>query len=524
MDRDGKPALRVVVLGGGTAGWMAASLMAKRWADRAVDIAVLESPDIGIIGVGEGSTPQLKVFFDVLGVTEAEWMPRCNATYKTAIQSRGWSTRPGFESYYHPFKTDLDDRCAPPYFYNTVMRRRDADVHAHPDAFFIDTALARRRLAPLPAPHFPFRAFYGYHFDATLIGAFLRDWAVQRGVRHVQGTVARVEQAEGGDIRALHTGDGRTVEADFFVDSTGFRSLLLQQTLGVRFLPFAENLFNDAAVAMPTPHDEPTIAPQTTATALGCGWAWRIPLTNRVGNGYVYSTRYLDRDAAEKELRAHLGMLDADVPARHLPMKVGRVENPWARNCLAVGLSQGFIEPLEATALHIVQETVERFIEAFTAGGFGPRNRDAYNAEINGRLEGVRDYIVCRYRVNSRTDTAYWRDAGSHDRLSDSLRSLLGCWFAGDDLVAEIERQGIGKYFGVMSWHCLLGGYGVYPDPSRLRPPSGREQRFDIRKIEDFVRRCTLNFRPHGDVLAELREGVVPAESVAPVPDFEPAR
>ena len=495
---------RIVVLGGGTAGWMAASLMAKRWAGRPLELSVLESPEIGIVGVGEGSTPQLRGFFDVLGIAESEWMPRCNATYKTSIESRGWSTRPGFASYHHPFKNDLDDRSAPAYFFHTVLRRRDADVWAHPDRYFLNAALAQRRLAPLPAHSFPFRVHYGYHFDAYLIGAYLREWATQRGVRHLEGTVARVEQADDGAIRALHTQDGRRIEADFYVDSTGFRSLLLQQALGVRFLPFASNLYNDSAVAMPTPNDGGAIAPQTTATALRCGWAWHIPLSNRVGNGYVYSSRYLARDEAETELRAHLGVLDADVPARHLAMKVGRVETPWARNCLAVGLAQGFIEPLEATALHLVQETVERFIEAYTADGFGAARRDAFNAEINGRFEGVRDFIVCRYRMNSRTDTAYWRDAAGHDQLSDSLRSLLQCWFAGGDLVAEIERQDIGKYFGVMSWHCLLGGYGVYPDPARLRPPTERERRFDLAKIDDFIARCALNFRPHDAVLAEL--------------------
>jgi hypothetical protein len=187
-------------------------------------------------------------------------------------------------------------------------------------------------------------------------------------------------------------------------------------------------------------------------------------------------------------------------------MRVGRVEKPWSHNCLAVGLSQGFIEPLEATALHLVQETIERFIDAFEAGGFGSARRDAFNAEINGRFEGVRDYIVCRYKMNSRTDSVYWRDAAALTQLSDSLKGVLSCWYGGGDLVAEIERQGIGYYFGAMSWHCLLGGYGIYPEASMLRRPEPREARFDPARIADFIQRCTLNFRPHGEVLASLRE------------------
>jgi hypothetical protein len=194
-------------------------------------------------------------------------------------------------------------------------------------------------------------------------------------------------------------------------------------------------------------------------------------------------------------------------------MKVGRVENPWTGNCLAVGLSQGFIEPLEATALHLVQETAERFIEAWQRGGFGPAHRDAFNREINARFEGVRDYIVCRYRMNSRTDTAYWRENAANDKLSDSLRQLLESWFAGEDLVAEIDRQGIGYFFGPLSWHCLLGGYGVYPDAAGLRAPDARERPFDVAKIEDFVQRCALNFGRHADALAALAAGAdaVPA-------------
>lgn len=507
-------ALRVIVVGGGTAGWMAASLL-KRRCGAALSVAVLESPEIGIVGVGEGSTPQLKLFFDTLGVRESEWMPRCNATYKTAIECVGWSTRPGAARYYHPFRTDLDDRSAPAFYFNTLMRRRGFAVDAHPDGFFIDAALAQQCLAPLPPENFPFRAYYGYHFDAYLIGAFLRDHATARGVEHIGGTVAHVARNEAGALTTLTLQDGRRLDADFYIDCTGFRSLLLQQTLGVRFLPFAENLYNDAAVAMPTPHAPGPIAPQTTATALSCGWAWKIPLTNRVGNGYVYSSRYLDRDAAEKELRAHLGIGEADVPVRHLSMRVGRVEAPWTQNCLAVGLSQGFIEPLEATALHLVQETLERFIEAWAGNGYRADRRAAFNAEINGRFEGVRDYIVCRYKASHRSDTAYWRDASGHDRLSDSLAQLLQCWLSGGDLTTEVERQGIGRYFGAMSWHCLLAGYGLYPDPAALKAPGPREQPFEVAKIRDFIRRCTLNFRPHEEVLADLREGRVEAESWA---------
>lgn len=494
---------RIVILGGGTAGWMAASLMARAWAGEPVQISVVESPDIGIIGVGEGSTPQLKAFFDTLGVSEAEWMPACQATYKTGIEFRRWSTRPGFERYFHPFSTEVDDRTAPALYFNSYVRRKGADVPGHPDDYFLATELARQKLAPLPAWSFPFATHYGYHFDSSQIGRFLRGHAGARGVQHIEATVHDVEQSAEGDIQALLCSDGRRIEGDFFVDSTGFRSLLLQQALGVPFVSFADNLYNDSAVVLQTPNDGAAIAPQTVSTALGHGWVWRIPLTNRVGNGYVYSSRHVDHDQAEAEFRAHLGV-DTETPLRRLSMKVGRVAEHWSRNCLAVGLAQGFIEPLEATALHLVQETVERFIETYSADRFGPAHRQLFNDTINHRFEGVRDYIVCHYRINSRSDTEYWRENARNERLSDSLKRVLHCWYSGEDLLKEIEAQQLSRYYGAASWHCILAGYGLFPGDGQLAPPTDKALRFDPARIRQFIERCALNFRPHEQVLAEL--------------------
>lgn len=495
------PPLRIVILGGGTAGWMAACLIAQRWQGRA-EVTVVESPEIGIIGVGEGSTPQLKAFFDQLGVSEAEWMPRCNATYKNGISFRGWSERPGFDGYFHPFPCALDIHTAPIFFENTLVRRRGGDVWAHPDRFFVSARLAAERRAPLAPEPFPFEMSYGYHFDAYLVGAFLRAHAIERlGVRHLERRVVDAEIADG-DIRRLLVEGAAPVEGDFFLDSSGFRAMLIEQKLGVRFRSFADNLFNDSAVVMPTPADPAGTNAQTISTAMRNGWVWDIPLTSRSGNGYVYSSRYCSAEEAEAELRAHLGLTDSDTPARHLKMKVGRMERSWDGNCLAVGLAQGFIEPLEATALHIVQATVEGFIQAYEAGGFTPEHRDAFNRMIAARYEGVRDYIVCHYRVNRRTDSVYWRDNAANDRLSDSLKSMLTAWFTGQDISDEVERQDIGKYYAPISWHCLLAGYGTYPD--QAPQPLGPRAEAQMARVDDFVRRAALNFEDHKAVLARL--------------------
>lgn len=494
------PPGNVLILGGGSAGWMAAALIHKRWGASGTKVTLIESSDIGIIGVGEGSTPQLKAFFDTLGIDEREWMPRCNATYKAGIEFAGWSDRPGHERYFHPFPTALDGFTQPSFFYNARARRTGSDVPAHPDAFYLPTRIAREQRAPLAPANFPFLVSYGYHFDAQLLGAFLRDIASARGVESIDARIASVEQTESGDIAALIAEDGRRFEADLFIDASGFRAMIIEGALHEQHRPFADNLFNDSAVVAPTPVDPAAIHACTRATAKSAGWIWRIPLTNRVGNGYVYSSRYIDREQAAAELRAHCG-LPKNAEVRHLAMRVGRVERSWVRNCLAIGLAQGFLEPLEATALHIVLVTLESFFDAWESD-----RREQFNTAIAARYEGIRDYIVCHYRAAPRCDTQYWRDATAHDNLSDSLKGVISAWFTGADLEAEIARQDIADCYSPLSWHCLLAGYGNFPDADRLAPPANDVSHIDMAEIERFIAGCTLNFPSHAEALERLRE------------------
>jgi hypothetical protein len=479
---------------------MAANLLRQRWGGAGCEVTLIESKDIGIIGVGEGSTPQLKAFFDGLGIAEGEWMPRCNATYKAGIEFAGWSDRPGFERYFHPFPTEVDRFTEGKFFYATRARRAGRDVPAHPDPFYLSTRIAHEGLAPLPPENFPFRIGYGYHFDAHLVGTTLRDFAVGRGVRHATATIADVELNEAGDVAALIAGDGRRFEAELFVDASGFRAAIIEGALGEKHLSFSDNLFNDRAVVAPTPLPGGEPLACTKATAASAGWIWHIPLTARAGNGYVYSSRYLDPEDAAAELRTHLG-LPADAEVRHLNMRCGRVERSWAKNCLAIGLAQGFLEPLEATALHIVLATVESFLDAYEKG-----ERDRFNAAIARRYEGIRDYIVAHYRTAQRRDTDYWRDATAHDRLSDSLKGIITAWFTGADLTDEIHRQGIADIYPPLSWHCLLAGYGNFPEESRLRAPGPDIAPIDMAEVERFVAGCARNFPTHRAALAALQQ------------------
>lgn len=492
-----------IVLGGGTAGWMSACLLAHHWPHHRV--SVVESPDIGIIGVGEGSTPQLKAFFDTLGIAEAEWMPRCNATYKAGIRFFGWSDRPGFESYFHPFHTQIDLFTEPQFAFHTRARRTGRNVWAHPDRFFLPASIAAHRRAPIAPANFPFSIGYGYHFDAVLVGKMLREHAVTKlGVSHLEQTIVEVALDAEGHVESLHSKESTSIKGDFFIDCSGFRGTIIQEALKEPFLPFANNLFNDAAVAMPSANDEDDIPSETRATALSTGWAWRIPLTNRVGNGYVYSSRYIDRDAAETELRAHLGMLDSGVEARHLKMNVGRVQRSWVRNCLAVGLSQGFIEPLEATALHIVQATVEGFIRAYEKGGKTDTGAEDFNYSLNERYDGIRDYIVAHYRMNQRSDSDYWRDNAQNGALSDNLKAIMTAWYSGGDLTEVIHNLNIAQFYSPLSWHCLMAGYGTFPADEKLVASTDGLSLADMDQIDRYISGCLQNFPSHRAALANL--------------------
>lgn len=498
MTAENKKPKKILVVGGGTAGWMAANLMVARWSN--VEICLLESADIGIIGVGEGSTPHLKLFFDTINVSESEWMPQCNATYKNGISFVNWSHIPGFETYFHPFPAQTDDMTAPVFFSNISARMQGHDVVVHPDHYFLETYLTRNNLGPIPAESFPFGVAYGYHFDSTLLGVFLAEKAISRGVKRVVSTLTEVILGSDGELAAVRLDDDTLLGADFFVDCSGFRSLLLQGALKTPFKSFKENLFNNAAVVMPTPVSE-IIPPETKSTALSSGWAWKIPLTNRFGNGYVYSTDYVTPEQAENELREHLGLLDGATEARHLQMKIGRVERHWFKNCLGVGLSQGFIEPLEATALSLSFETILRFIRLYEEGSYTNKFQENFNQEINAKFDGVRDYIVCHYKVNQRKDSDYWRDNSANTNLPENLAAILNLWERSKNFASDLRAYNLEGSYNTRSWACLLAGYGVFPQLPLDKSNEHYRSPHDMDQVTDFIRRCGLNFKKHNDLL-----------------------
>lgn len=490
----------IVIAGGGTAGWMAANLFAQRWSTENVNITLVESSQVGIIGVGEGSTPTLKRFFQMLAIPDSEWMPKCNATYKLGIQFHHWSPKAAHSSYRHPFISQTDTFTQRAFEVNCRTRRMGLDTHVKPEDFLINGVLAKQNKGPLTPDNFPFRMEYGYHFDSGLLGQYLKEVALNKGVTHINATINDIKLHNSGDIASLLTDSGE-INGDFFIDCTGFSSKLLQGALGVPFKSYQDNLFNDSAVVLPTQVQQ-ILTPETQSTALSNGWCWTIPLQNRTGNGYVYSSSHLSSNDAEAELRRFLGMTESDIECRHLKMKVGQVDKHWYKNCLALGLSQGFIEPLEATALHLVQICIEKFAILFEKGSFSNSEQGTYNTFAQARFDGVRDYIVAHYKLNTRDDSDYWRENRNNTHVSPSLTGILNTWFKREDIAAEIQRQGIGMHWDSLSWHCLLAGYGAFPPLAANQP--GRGDLYIDQNVERFLQGCALNFSTHDENLARL--------------------
>lgn len=455
----------IVILGGGTAGWMTANLLHLQLAKHGFKVLVIESPEIGIIGVGEGSTPQLKVFFDLLGITEQQWMPQCDATYKYGIRFNAWTEhKEAPNTYFHPFPASTDGHSAKAFLGATHYLRSGQPAAPHPDRYFLATYLATANKTPkLKNPSTaPPAVSYGYHFDSYKLGAYLKRHGEDQGIETMSATIASA-QAEHGNILSLTTTDNTTITADWFFDCSGFNSILLQKTLHVPFESFSDHLYNDSAIATPTPCQGQELG-QTEATALSAGWAWRIPLQSRIGNGYVFSSHYKSFAEAETEFCEHLG-LDPDTASfRRIKMRVGQVAQHWSGNCVGVGLAQGFIEPLEATALHLVQETVTQFIGAFTAGNFTTRHQNQFNEVIKQRFLGVKDYITGHYVLNQRTDSRYWEDCRSTVKPTPSLNKIMACWASNGDLQQLLQEQGLAAYYPSISWYCLLSGYHTYQD------------------------------------------------------------
>ncbi|WP_076416079.1 tryptophan halogenase family protein [Shewanella sp. UCD-KL12] len=449
---------KVVIVGGGTSGWMAAAALSKASRIHQLDITLIESSQIGTIGVGEGSTPYLKRFMDALGFVESDWMSRCDASYKTGIYFDNWNG--AGSRYFHPFYSALDVKPAEIFFHCANARRRGVGAHITGDEFFISGHLAKLQRSPKAEKPLTAEPEYGYHFDAAKLAKVLKDYALNAGVSHAFDDVLDANLTENGDIESLHLVSGDDMSADLFVDASGFQSILIEKALKVQFESFSKELANDSAVAISTARDE-TKQPEnyTISKALSAGWMWQIPLTSRTGNGYVYSSNHLTEAEAESELAAELNIDVEQAKFKHLKMRVGMRRTPWVKNVLAIGLSHSFIEPLEATALMVTQWGIESFIKALDKDQADIEEvKNKYNQQMTQLVLGVKEYIHGHYVTSQRRDTAYWQQVSSEQYLAPRLAKILSCWRKGEDFDALLYQLDAELAYFSPSWYALLAG------------------------------------------------------------------
>jgi len=411
----------VVIVGGGTAGWMTAAALAHLLPGQCV-ITLIESEEIGIVGVGEATLPHLRAFNTRLGIDEADFVASTRATYKLGIEFRDWG-RIG-DSYIHPFGTF--GRALNGVAFHQFWARLNAEGRAQPiDTYSLPCVAARlARFEPRDDPDAAIPGFgYAYQFDATLFGPFLRRRAEAQGVTRIEGRVVDVARdPSSGDVTAVTLSDGRTINGALFVDCSGFRSLLLGQTLNEGWEDWSAWLPCDRAVAAPCASKGPLL-PFTTATAMPGGWRWRIPLQHRTGNGHVYSSAHIDDAAA---LDALLGALEGPPLAepRVLRFNAGRRRRSWVSNVIGVGLAGGFLEPLESTSIYLVQLAVQTLIELFPTDGVTDVDRNAFNRTVDLEYDRIRDFLILHYHATERNDSPFWdhvRTMAVPDTLAEKL-------------------------------------------------------------------------------------------------------
>ena len=451
------PILReIVVVGGGSAGWMTAAALSSLLDPKDVSITLVESDEIGAIGVGEATIPDIVNFNRILGIKEDEFMQATQATFKLGIEFVDWG-RKG-DTYLHPFgQHGVDMRGID--FHQYWMHSRAGGNERPIQHYSLCAVAAKQNKFALPDPD-PRSVLshirYAYHFDAALYARFLRQYAEARGVRRIEGKVEQVLQTpDTGFIAGLKLESGQAVNGDFFFDCTGFRALLAGKTLGVPLVDWRHWLPCDSALAVACRHSGP-LAPYTRSTAKSAGWQWRIPTQHRTGNGHIYCREYMSDDEAASVL---LEGLDGDAlgSPRQIRFTTGRRQEFWTKNCIAIGLSAGFLEPLESTSIYLIQEGISRFISLFPNATLPQVVRDEYNRHMCAEFEQVRDFIVLHYFATQRDDSPFWAYCRTMD-IPDSLKHKI-------ELFREAGR--IFRYeeelFARANWVAVLLGQHVMP-------------------------------------------------------------
>lgn len=448
--------MRLMIIGGGTAGWMAAACL-RRFLPRDWSVQLVESDEIGTVGVGEATIPQIRLFNDALGIDEDEFLAATQGTIKLGIEFRDW-TRRGHR-YMHAFGAvgrglGLVD------FHHYWLRARAAGLAESLDHYSLNERAARARRMQRGAPRtsrYLLEMPYAYHFDAALYAAFLRRRAEAGGVERIEGRIGEVRlDPQRGDVAGVTLDDGRRFDGDFFIDCSGFRGLLIEGALASGYEDWSRWLLNDRAVAVPCAHGTVPQLPWTGATARDAGWQWRIPLQHRIGNGYVYCSAHIGDDAALDTLLSDLDGA-AQAEPNQLRFVSGKRRRMWNRNVVALGLASGFMEPLESTSIHLVQAGISRLVKMLPSGAADPAVAAEFNRQSDFEWERIRDFIILHFKATERRDTPYWRDRAEMD-VPDTLAAKIDLFRAQGLIFREHE-----ELFTESGWLQVLVGQAVEP-------------------------------------------------------------
>jgi tryptophan 7-halogenase len=502
----------VVIVGGGTAGWMAAAALSRFLNNGYTRVTLIESDQIGTIGVGEATIPPLLSFNSLLGINENDFVAATEATFKLGIEFVNFG-RFG-QRYFHPFGTVGQDLQGIP-FHQLYLRERMRRVLPDISSWSMSAVAAAhgKFVRPGRGAQFPLNGLlYAFHFDASLYARFLRSFAEAAGLRRVEGKVVDVQlRGEDGFVESVKLADGQTIEGDLFIDCSGFRGLLIEQALETGYESWAQWLPCDRAIAAPCTYSGGP-DPFTRATAHQSGWQWRIPLQRRMGNGHVYCNSFISDDEAERVLVDNLeGELLGD--PRRLTFTTGRRKLAWNRNVIALGLSSGFVEPLESTSIHLIQAGIARLISLFPDKRFNPLERDEYNRRMQSVSEWIRDFVILHYKAMDRADSEFWTQCGEME-IPDSLAGRIAQFRNKGRVFAE----GM-ELFTTSSWVAVMLGQGILPEG--YEPVvDGLDEGKVAQALEQMRRACleTAERLPtHGEFVAQCCAPQTPA---APATEF----
>lgn len=498
----------VLIVGGGTAGWMTATALSSVFGD-SININLVESDEIGTVGVGEATVPPILQFNQLAGIDEREFLAATNGTFKLGIEFVNWYEKG--HAYLHPFgvygaklgplafheywqKAYLSGKAKDIEHYSLICQAAKKDKYNHPD-YEGNSILSQMG--------------YAYHFDAGLYAAFLREMCQKRGVTRIEGKIAQVQTDEKGFVNQVVLESGQSVDGDLFIDCSGFRALLLGQTCEVGYDDWSQWLPCNRAIAVPTENIKPP-TPYTRSTAHEAGWQWRIPLQHRVGNGHVYAADFMEQAQAEQTLLNHL---DAPILAqpRHLQFTAGVRDKIWHNNVVAIGLSAGFLEPLESTSIHLIQRGIARLLENFPDMGFSPLLMQRYNRQVILEYHQIRDFIIMHYKLTKRDDSEFWRYC-RHMPIPDSLQERIDL-YQQSGRVYRIDEE----MFNVTSWLAVMHGQGLRARDYMPLADAYNEDKLskELRSIENVIERASDDMLSHQaylqQYLASTQKQKVPA-------------